>query len=254
MDKTLVALLIGLVAGVGGGYAVHLFSSGQPGGSADTGGDMGAVLERLDRIEAKLEKGDPAMTLRAPTSSARKGGALEHVAAQGDQAIEALLDRIDERVGKTVSERVDKKLSELKGGVEVMQEEPAKPKMTLAEAAVEIGLTAQEEDDLRQIYTDVEEEMLKIIAKPDGDVEEIRRDIEEARGKPGGGISLMTKYMPKLMTNLGDFIALQATTESKIRKAIGKDKHDALEKIDVKESHPFGLGGDMSFRMEAEGD
>ena len=50
--------------------------------------------------------------------------------------------------------------------------------------------------------------------------------------------------MPKLMTKLGDVMAIETEKEARIAKAVGKEKMPAYRKFKIAEDDPFGFDDD----------
>ena len=126
--------------------------------------------------------------------------------------------------------------------------------MPLAEAARELNLSGSQEDAVRRAYEEATEEFLDVMAKPETDAATLRRELEDAKEDPAKQMNLMTKHLPKLLTKLGDFMAIEARREEKIRKAVGADAARRLKAYDLAEEDPFGLGdgATMNFRVDAK--
>ena len=200
MNNVFAALVVGLVAGVGGALTLHLLG-GMSGGDDGDGAsvDLAPIEQRLGTIERELQAiRNPPETL---TSPAMREGARAGAGAAlpgGDEAVESLLAKIDERVGKTV----ERKFEEMKAGDDEKKEgrnaRPERRRVSLARAAQELELTGQQEDELRRIYQESQDKVFALLAKPDGDPEEVKREIMEAVGTPEGTGKIIGKYMPKV--------------------------------------------------------
>lgn len=245
MNQTMLALVVGLLAGVGGSLVATQFSSSDGGGSIDgEGTDVSEIILRLDRLEAAINRPE----LRGTPSLSGAGGEASSgsSATLGNSAqLDALVAKLEERLKPTIQESVKTSMNEaMASGSEFAFSEamPAKKEVTLAEAAAELELTAEEEEAVRRIAKETSEEFLKVIAGKDGNVDDIRRDLEEAKDDPKKRIELTTKYMGKVMTNIGGLLAVGMTHEQKMRDAIGAEKARKLdENYKVSDLDPLGL-------------
>jgi hypothetical protein len=250
MDRWLLGLVAGLLGGVGGALAVHLLVAPAPerGGAGPTvpaareepraGGTAAPALEarpedtlaaRLERIEALLQ--------------GRQGRAD----APTDPAALAL-------VRKAVGEELEARLGALEGQGAAAKKppEPAKKRATLEEAARELGLTSAEEADLRRIYAETQEKYLRILAGPDGDTGEVRRELDAAKNNPKVAAGLMAKYLPKALPKLGEIVQIGLEQNTAVEAAVGAEKAARLdERYDVVEANPFG--GTLGFTASAGG-
>jgi hypothetical protein len=263
MNQTMLALLVGLLAGIAGAFTVHLLEGGGEGGGVGGAADWQPVQERLASIERQLEaRGAQPGTLATrpgvPSASVSRddsdaGGAL--LAAAGPQALDALLARIDERVGATVEKKLEEARAEEGESSRRGRGRRNRKRVSLADAARELELKGQQEDELRRIFESSQQRMFKLMAGPDGDPEEVKREVTEAAKTPGGPQKLIPKYMPKVVSNLGEIMAIQAERESAIQKTLGPEKAQRFNNdYSVEEDDVLGLrGGQMNFEMEAGG-
>jgi hypothetical protein len=260
MDKWVLGLLAGLVGGAGGAFAVHLLVS-RP--EPATGAPDPSVSARLDRIEKALVPNPTAPTLEAsPTLEAMAedtlGARLERIerllaGGQGraDPATDpAVLAVVRKALGEELEARMGPPDADGAAGKNVRPGEPKKQRVTLSEAARELDLSSAEEAELRRIYADSQEKLLKIIAGPDGDVAAVRHDLDEAKKDPKKGPLMMAKYMPKVLPRLGEFIQVSLEQDAAVQAALGADKAARLESgFNVIEANP--LGGENEMRIEA---
>ena len=254
MNNVFAALVVGLVAGVGGALTLHLLG-GMSGGDDGDGAsvDLAPIEQRLGTIERELQAiRNPPETL---TSPAMREGARTGAGAAlpgGDEAVESLLAKIDERVGKTV----ERKFEEMKAGDDEKKEgrnaRPERRRVSLARAAQELELTGQQEDELRRIYQESQDKVFALLAKPDGDPEEVKREIMEAVGTPEGTGKVIGKYMPKVMGSLGEFIGIQTGRRAAINKALGPEKAERLRReYSIEEDDILNLQTTMRMDMGA---
>ncbi len=244
MNNTVLALLVGLLAGAAGGFVTAQFRIGDSGtsyvGEGDDGGD---IVARLERIEAALDRAPlrSAPGLSGTADRSAPGG----VTGGGDAQLEALVSRLEERLAPTIRESVKTSLDEAlesRSGEVFAEAEPAKKKVTLAEAAAELGLTAEEEEAVRRIANETAEEFLKVIAGKDGNVDEIRREFEDAKDDPKKRVAVTTKYMGKVMANIGGLMGVAMSHETKMREALGAEKARKLDDgYDLTDVDPLGL-------------
>lgn len=250
MNQTVLALVVGLVAGICGALIPTWVVERAPEGSAGIAtADLRPVLERLDEIEARLEVIQPAPLLRG-SSSAVAAGARDGGAA--DPHIDAVLARIDERIGETVREAMVETWGEMveatPSEIPKVPEEPVTKKVTLAEAAAELELTAYEEQEVRRIHEETMDKLVELLAsEEDGGVATVRRELEEARDQPQKRMELVGKYVGRVFTNLGGFIMLGQEHEQKMRKAVGPEKAKRLDDdYEITDLDPYDLEGILS--------
>lgn len=264
MERFLFGLVAGLLGGAGGSLAVHLLL---PRGDAPVALEADAGLaQRLDRIERALapERGaGPTLSARPEDTLTARLERIEGLLASarapvaGPSTAASLADpsladpATVAALRRAVGEELEARLGALKEAA--TKEKPAEPKKkrtTLAEAAKEVDLSTAEEAELRKIYADHQEKTLKLVAGPDGDVEGVRRDLEEAKRDPKKRSTVMMKYMPRLMPKLGEFMTLEIEKQTAIQTAVGPDKAGRLESgFNLVEDNP--LGGDEDFQIEA---
>jgi hypothetical protein len=166
-----------------------------------------------------------------------------------------LADELAAKVGESLDERITAKVEEVAAARGLSRRRGgARPRLSLAEAAAEVGLSATEEDALRQIYADHEQRMLKMLAGENGDPEEVRRDLERAVADESVRPELMTKYMPRVVGNLQEVMKIEMTKRSAINQAVGADKARQLERMNIKEADPMGFRGSMRVEASVESD
>jgi hypothetical protein len=165
-------------------------------------------------------------------------------------AEEAVAQRLEARVA-TALEAGLQRLEEARSGREAAREaEPTTRRVTLREAAGEVGLSPSEEEAIRRVYTDMEDRMLGILADPDGDRAAIRAEIEASKGDETRQRGLMMKYLPKVLPKLGDFMSMEMEKQTRIEEVLGPERAARFDDFDVEESHPFGLGGGFDVRAD----
>lgn len=255
MNNMGLALLIGLLAGIAGGFIPQLVSSGGAAGGgeaaalADDGGmDVNA---RLARIEAALDRitGGP---MEAGGDPALKGNAPIRVSLDAESMAE-----LKEATRATVKETLAEMQPAEGAAAGTLQRGPmrfARKRTKLADAAAELGLSSGEEDEVRRIYAETMEKAFKLLAGEDGDVDQVRRDIESVQQDPSKRFSVFGKYMPRVLPKIGEFMQLDADRRKRVEQVVGKDKARDLErKYDIEESNPLGIGGNMRFEAEMDG-
>ncbi|MDF1700094.1 MAG: hypothetical protein P1V36_02910 [Planctomycetota bacterium] len=250
MNQTVLALVVGVLGGVCGAYGATLFGSSETDTSTTADStDLSELVLRLDRIESAL--GRPALH-DAP--GLKGSGDLPPSAVTADLAdarLDALVAKLEERLRPSIQESVKASVTEAMdegGSMAFAEAEPAKKKATLAEAAAEIGLTADEEESVRRIARETSEEFLKILAGKDGSVDDIRREFEDAKDDPKKRGAVTAKYMGKVMTNLGGLIGVGLSHQTKMREALGAEKASKLEDgYDISDLDPLGLEAAFDF-------
>ncbi len=255
MNQTLVAIVVGLIAAGGG---VLLMDSLRETDSASgvAAVDLGPLEDRLLAIERRLPA-DGTRGVQLSTSGVhpelhKRFLAIEEAIASlkasggaGDSAGSGgTLERIEERLA-SIEDKVDGG-----SGTPAKPKRPTKKRVSLAEAADELELTPQQEDALRDIYEKYNHDLYKLAAGPDGDPEDVKRDIAAASKDPTKAMGIMTKYLPRVMKDIGSFMKAQGDRSSAIVKAIGPEKSTRLSReYDVKEGNALGAFGGMRSGM-----
>lgn len=256
MNQTVLAILVGFVAGVAGGVLGQSLASSDRAEPAPSpgleAGESGSLRREVAELKLLLSEGRGPTAILAGRSRALTAQAGPDFSAAAE---EALLAQVDERVEAAVA----KKIAELQSQAGEASGKPRKRKkreVTLAEAAVELELSGQQEDELRRLYAENERNWLALLAGPDGSAEDVKREIQEATQSPGGKVKLMEKYAPRIFKNIGAVIRLDTEHEAAIVNAVGPEKARRLEReFNVEESDALGLGGgsiNISARMETE--
>ncbi len=251
MRNAPLALVLGLVGGLLGAFAAQALGLLPPpprAESAATARPPGPSPEVLARLGALEEKAAARERVAAEAEPTLKGRGLEPPAPVvadrlAPQAEALVLERLQPEIDEAVSRQVEKAFKEREAKTK------GKPAVTLAEAAEKLGLSANEEDAIRAVYHDLEEKMLRLVAGDDGDPEEIRHEIEAAKGNKAKEQALQMKYMPRVFSKIPQLIALEGEKQTRIAEAVGEEKAQQLGDYDIQESHPFGIGGNI--RMEA---
>lgn len=249
--KQFLFVIVALAAGFGGAFAFQQFGPATSGDGAGDGADASLLRERMADLERRLDAvGEPSPSLRTAGAAPGTGAA-----ADADAVVTAVLAKLDERV----DERVTEKFESLQAEAGSANETPGgsfrarRKRMKLEDAARELELSAGEEDELRRIYKDTMDRMLKLAAGENGDVEAVKRDLEAARANPATGQALMMKYLPNMMKNMGEVIAITTEREAAVVKAIGPDKARRLNsEFDVVEANPIGGGFRVGASVERE--
>lgn len=242
MNQTALALLVGLLAGVGGALGVQLATGGGDGpapGLETASLDLSDIEARLARIESALGQRDlqssPALA-GAGTASPSDGARIEEIVAQLEERLKPALQ---ESVKASVKEAIEESGDALD---EAAVDEPEKKKRTLAEVAAELNLTAAEEDAVRRIAAETTEEFLKLLTDENTTVDDLKREFEGAKGDPGKQAALGMKYMGKMLGNLGGLITVGLNHERKMVEAIGQERADRMdEEFEVTDLDPLQL-------------
>ena len=226
MDRWIVALVVGLLGGAGGALAVRvLFPESTAAQHADLG--SGGSDARLERIEKALAE----LSARGPLLEASPGAAGRAARGSGEASTAlglALAGPEGEAFKKALREELGAALEQHAGKVRAVGEEaaraakakePAKKRVSLADASREIGMTAQEEESLRRIYAESQDKMMRLAAGEGGDVEAVRRDVEEAKRDPKKRNTVMMKYMPRMLPKIGEFMQIQVDQQTAVQEA-----------------------------------
>ena len=254
MQNTLLALVVGLVGGVGGALAVNHFA-GPTANSEPVDAGVAAAdpqTARLDAIEQELAR------LSAPslqgTPTANDGATLEALAKRIEALDKELGERVTAEVTKAVEENAATQVEELGSLAARMggRRTPRK-KMNLADASRDLGLSAAQEDDVRRAMADYESKMLGLLAGEDGDTEAVKADLAKLREDPNQAMAVMGKYMPRIFPKMGDFMKLETERRTAINEAVGEDNARKMQRdYEIEELQPFGMPG-RGFRMRGMG-
>lgn len=251
MDRWLVALVVGVLGGAGGALAVRMLFADAPtsGAEALTADGSDARLARMEKTLADLAARGPLLEAAAarPGAAGSPGtlGAALGLALTGPEG-EAFKKALREELGAALDQHAGKvRAAGEEASRAAKAKEPAKKRVNLTDASREIGLTAQQEDELRRIYTESQDKMMRLAAGENGDVEAVRRDVEDAKRDPKKRNSVMMKYMPRMLPKMGEFIQIQFDQQTAVQAALGPDKAELLERdFDIIEANPLG-GGEM---------
>ena len=189
-----------------------------------------ALLQRLERIEARLDERPEPLTLRgnapAPT-------AFSLDSPEGKRLLEA----IGKQVKASAKEAIDENAPNLAQG-RVGATAPGaarwnrsrRKRVSLDDLAKELELSGNEQQALADVYDESKEKLFKMLAGENGDVEAVRQDYERSQENPQTALTLMSKYIPNITKNLGGFIALRTEQQQGIEEAIGKEKAGRLQR------------------------
>ncbi len=249
MRNAIVSLVLGLV---GGGLGAFLVTQAQGEKAGPPASQPAAAREASDLV-ARIERLEALAPLRGEDGASLQGRATGVTAAEVEALVPTLEDSLLERIQPRVEEVVTAKWEALKESSSEQDEAGSRRggrrRLPLAEVAAEIGISAGDEDELRRIYKDSEERMIQLMAGEDGDVEQVRRDIELATNDESLRPQMMAKYVPKFMKNVGEIMSIEADKQTRIQETLGPEKAAEYQRYDVVEGRPFGLGGSM--RVEA---
>lgn len=258
MSRFAVPFVAALLGGAAGTFAVQRLApptttSAPAAGDAATDGDVKAELAAIRRwLERPGAIGAPG-TLAATPGPAGGAAAGAHGAGSGaaDGARPLTSADLEAAVAKAVEATLEKRAEADKAAAAA--EKAPKPRKSLAEVARELNLSSAQEDAVRQAYREAGDRLLKVMAEPESDADTLRRELEAAKGDQGKTMGLVTKYMPKFITKLGDVMSIQAERDEKIRKAVGDDNAHRLDDFRIEEEDPFGLDGNVSVGVRAGG-
>ncbi|MFV1959423.1 MAG: hypothetical protein ACC662_08425, partial [Planctomycetota bacterium] len=249
MKNATLTLLLGLLGGAVAALLVYALYGAGGAGVSGTGEmrpcaadeDLGARVARLEAARALLDAWPgPRLEGRAPApGDASSGGAALPPATEA-----ALIARLQPHIERAVEKKLEE-IDRRKKEAEEAAARTSKP-IPLAEAAAKIGLSAGEEDDVRQIYRDAEEKFLGLLAGENGDPAAVRADLERAAEDKSQRPAIMAKYLPRVMPKLSEVFAIETEKQTRILEAIGKEKAERLAGQNVIEARPFGLGGEIA--------
>ncbi len=245
MDKTLVAIVVGLIAGAGGGAVGSMLLSSTGTTTTESGADLAGIESRLDGIESSLRE----IQSQRPglEGSASAPGSVDTPALSG--ANEAVIAQLEERMRATVKDTMKETWQELKdaGGMAIAFdeggfEEKPKKEMAFSEVAAELELSADQEEGVRRVTGELLEAVFETLAGKDGDVHAIKQEFLDAKGDKEAQTKLMMKYVAPAMQKIGEFMVIGQKYESSMDKLLGKDKRRRLEDdYKVTDLDPYGL-------------
>lgn len=253
MNNVVLAIIVGVAAGLAGGLLAGMTRAPRgvsPAGTL-TGVDLTTLEARLDRIEALLQ-----IRTEETEAALHGSGARERAAGPGGglgdtEAVDALVERLDTRMRAAVAESIRSTWEELgatSAGPDPIAP-PPKKKVTLAEAAAELALSAAEEDEVRRISEDTMEKVVALLGKDqEGGEAKVREDFQAAKDDPAKSLELMGTYMGRVMSNLGGFIQIGMDHDRKMKESIGPEKAARLEnEYEISDLDPYGLEDLFSF-------
>ncbi len=253
MERFLIALFAGLVGGAGGAVAVRFLVPPEAERSRPSGDTAAAVRDLKDAVaslERRMAAGQEVPGLAATRSEGTRGAgggeAPSTLAADGAPAgtppapgrlpatREELKALVAEATKAALDERAAKEAEELKKKTE-------KKRVTLAEAARDLSLTAGEESEIRLAYQEANDKMLKLMAEPEESAEDLRRELTEAKGDKAKQTGLLMKHLPKIFAKIGDFMAIDGMKKARIQRAVGEEKAKALDAYKSTDEDPFDM-------------
>jgi hypothetical protein len=248
MDRWIAALLAGVLGGAGGALAVRVLFPPTEGSTATTAPAQvdDARLARIEQALAGLAERGPGLTAAPRPSSGPERGGSPAFALTGPEG-EAFKKALREELGTALDQHAAKvRTAGEEAGRAARGEPPGRKRMDLAEAAREMGLTADEEHGLRRIYDQSQEQFIKLAAGEGGDVEAVRKDLDEAKRDAKKRPLLFGKYLPKLLPKMGEVIQVRMDQQTQVETLLGAERAQRLERdFDVVEANPLGGGGEM---------
>ncbi len=259
MERFLALLLASALGGAAGGFLVHTFAPGAPrpneiGVMGDASG--ASIAERLAAIERRLvdggmESASDAPSLRSSGRASSVPGVLSGQPTIDTTTMERLAAGVAEKLSQQMKDSVQEALRAERDR-EAEDDEPARPaprRVTLADAARELDLDAAQEQALRDLYTEIENDAYRLVAGEDGDPEEVRRDVQGAKSDPTKRMQVVGKYLPKVINNIGGVMELDAKRRARTAEIVGPEKADRLNNGEflIEEQNPLGWEG--AFRV-----
>jgi hypothetical protein len=254
MQRLLLPFLGSLLGAALGVVLVQRFSPAHPttevGGEAGEDGLREQVAELLRRLPPRTGLAPAPVAGPSGSSASGTGGAAGTGTFPAAPSVIAATD-LDALATRLAQAMEDRRLEREKSDKE--KERARRQRRPLADVARELQLSGAEESDVRRAYEEAAERMLKLMAEPESDAETLRRELAAVKGDPAKRMATMTKYMPKFVSKLGEVMAIQAETESRIVKAVGAEKAAKLQDYQLEEEDPFGMGGEVNVGVTAGG-
>ena len=251
MNQTTIALILGFVAGIVGGYFGQSIAGAAGGDATLEASEVESLKKQLAELQTAMRERDAArgatLASRANEPALLEADATSVVLTAEQEA--ALLAKVDERVAKAMEEQGATIAVE---GGSMRSARPRRKRVNLATAAAELEMTSAQEDALRRLYEEQERKMLEILAAPDGDPEDVKRELEEARRNPGSAQGLIGKYLPKVFPkHIGTIMTMQTERQKTINDTLGPEKAKRYrEEYRVEEDDMLGMGGGGGMNFE----
>jgi hypothetical protein len=240
MDRFLLPLLGALLGAAGGVFAARALSpdpSVAPTSEARGSDDLHAQVAEIRRLLDRPTLATAPATPGGPATAAASGEIKAESHAVSPEMVALLAGKLAEEMERR---RADGEKAQAKAQADRQR------RVSLAEAARELELTSAQETEVRLAHEAAVEKLLKLFAEPESDAETLRRELLAAKGDPAKKRALVTKQMPKLMTKLGDVMAIEAERQARISEAVGPEKAGKLEDYNLEEEDPFELGTNVS--------
>ena len=239
MDKFLAGLL---GSALGAAVAVFVMQSINAPQVGDTPEALAEVEAQLSRIEAKLDQRSARapQTLRGRAPEGVAAADFSPTSAQGKAFLEAVATRVKAATKEAVAEATP----DASSAPPQRRARPRRQRKSLSDVATALELSSAEEEALRQLYAKSQNDFLHLLAGEEGDLDEVKRDLEALRERPEQAPLLMTKYFPRVAKDFGKVFAITQEQNRGVQEAIGAEKAERLRReFVVEESDPFGLQG-----------
>lgn len=191
--------------------------------------EMDVLIDRLDRLERRSSRARTVMPSEGgeAADAAPSDEAALRVDAEGrplapDGTPYVSRTELDEAVAKAVAARG--------GKIDTTPPEPAK---TLAEVAQEMGLTAGEEAQIRNIMQESEDEILDIFF-PGQKFADIKATVQEVADDPDRQADFVQEMAMKAVPNFGRLATLESRRKNKIRNVLGPERYRTFRSKRVK--------------------
>jgi len=256
MNSFLARFLVAFLAGALGALGFQALWAGRAKERADT--DLSRTQERLTALERALGAAPRKPGLLRAREAGTATAALAPTATGPAEQVQGALTPLAAEWAARVDAAVEKKIASMKERGELAQptvQVPKKKRLALAEAARALELSGPQEDGLRRIYEETNQHYYKMLAAPDGDPQDVRRELEEAAGDPARARSVFSKYMPKFLGNIGEVMQVEARKAEAISKLLGAQKAKRLEReFSIREDDVLGIDGKLTVGAELGAD
>ncbi len=170
--------------------------------------------ERLERRVTDLEKRAQTAT-RVERRAADDAAALPPLAPDGTPYVSRA--QLEEFARKQVGEAV------AKSGLRVLPEVKPVEKKSLEDIARDMNLSAGEEANLRNILRESEEEAVRDLFG-DRPLDEIKREVTDAKEDPDKQAALMQGVVQNGIANVGKLMTLQNREKKRIESVLGAER------------------------------
>jgi len=189
---------------------------------------VATALDRIDRFGSRVQQAE------------RTAGEAQRNAAAAAQASGATpTDTASALVapdGTTYISRAEiEKLLDERGAIvsEPGQFTPPPPRITLAEAAEKLGLTAAQEASLAVAFRDAQQEMINMVFG-NRSIEDVKAELARIEDDPDAQADMVQRALMRGFSNAGKFVTFEKRMRKKVDGILGVDQAQEFRALNVK--------------------